>query len=185
MSRFLDDDELQELTPEERDILQRLGTLPREAELPRDLWTGVAARIGADRPARLAPPRRQRRLGRLLIQAAAALLIFAAGFLAGQLRHSESVPGPVVTARRAPLAAAIEVQRTGTEYVTALAALRSQNDPASRAQGREAALSTLYGAAHELTRLSPEDARARQILNTVSTTRSAAREPGPTRIVRF
>lgn len=80
---------------------------------------------------------------------------------------------------------AAEVQRTGTQYVTALASLRKLDDSATRAQGREAAMSVLYGAAHELTRLSPDDTGARQLLQTVSTTRSTARGPGTPRIVPF
>ena len=189
MSRIWDDDELQELTPEERDILQRLGTLPREAQPPRDLWAGVAARLAASPGPQARPlqaPRRRPRLGRLLIQAAAALLLFAGGFLAGQLRSLRPAAQPPSAAQGDPFAVAAEVQRTGTQYVTALASLRKlKDDPATQAQGREAALSVLYGAAHELTRLSPDDAGARQLLETVSTTRSTARGSGATRIVRF
>ena len=180
MSRMWDDDELQELTPEERDILQRLGTLPREAQPPRDLWAGVAARLAASAPGRpLQAPRR--RPWRYLIQAAAALLLFAGGFLAGELRSARQAPQPRLAAQGDPFAMAAEVQRTGTEYVTALASLRRLDDPASQAQGREAALSVLYGAAHELTRLAPDDTEARQLLESVSTTRRS----GATRIVRF
>jgi hypothetical protein len=185
MSRMWDDDELQELTPEERDILQRLGTLPREAQPARDLWAGVAARLAASTPGRpLQATRRRPRPGRYLIQAAAALLLFAGGFLAGELRSARPAPQPRLAAQDSFTMAA-EVQRTGTEYVTALASLRKLDDPASQAQGREAALSVLYGAAHELTRLSPDNAEARQLLEAVSTTRSTARKSGATRIVRF
>jgi len=182
MSRMWDDDDLQELTPKERDILQRLGTLPQEAQPPRDLWAGVAARLAASAPGRpLQAPRRRPRPGRYLIQAAAALLLFAGGFLAGELRGARQAPQPRLAAQGDPFAVAAEVQRTGTQYVTALASLRKLDDPATKAQGREAALSVLYGAAHELTRLAPEDAEARQLLETVSTTRRS----GATRIVRF
>jgi hypothetical protein len=74
------------------------------------------------------------------------------------------------------LAPAVEVQRTGTEYVAALRSLAERpGTPATQAQGREAALSVLYGAAHELVRLSPDDAGVSQILKTVSVTRSGGR----------
>jgi hypothetical protein len=88
-------------------------------------------------------------------------------------RFSASVPSvaaPAVAPGH-PLAAAEEVQRTGSEYVAAVAALRGEARAETRNQGREAALSTVFGAAHELTRMAPEDLTARQILTTASRAR--------------
>ena len=59
--------------------------------------------------------------------------------------------------------------------MAALASLRTAGDGASREQGREVAFSAFYGAAHELTRLAPEDPRAQRILTTVSTSRRITR----------
>jgi hypothetical protein len=166
----MDDDVLDDVskqTPEEQNLLLRLAALPREAEPAHDLWPGIAARLVPEAPAKLpAKPRR-----RFLIQAAAALLLFTGGVLVG--RQWPSPPETPARPARDPLAPAVEVQRTGTEYVAALRTLAErQGNPTAQAQGREAALSALYGAAHELVRLSPNDARVHQILRTVSTTRS-------------
>ena len=171
------DDEALHEDPAEQEILLRLAALPQEAEPPRDLWPGIAARLAPEEPAIVpAPPRRR---GRFLIQAAAAVLLFAAGVAVG--RQWESHPARPV---RDALAPAVEVQRTGTEYVAALRSLAERPDsPATQAQGREAALSVLYGAAHELVRLSPNDTGVNQILKTVSVTRSGGR--AQVRTVRF
>lgn len=167
----MDDDVLDDVskqTPEEQDLLLHLAALPREAEPAHDLWPRISARLAPDAPA--AVPARPRRR-RFLLQAAAALLLFAGGVLVG--RQWQDRPEPPARPARDLLAPAVEVQRTGTEYVAALRTLAErQGNPAAQAQGREAGLSVLYGAAHELVRLSPNDARVHQILRTVSTTRS-------------
>jgi hypothetical protein len=166
------DDDVLDTTPEERDLLLRLAALPREAEPAHDLWpgiwSGIGARLAPDAPTAL-PTRPRRR--RFLLQAAAAVLLFTGGVLVGHQWPSQSEP-PARPARDF-LAPAVDVQRTGTEYVAALRTLAERRgNPAAQAQGREAGLSVLYGAAHELVRLSPNDARVHQILRTVSTTRS-------------
>jgi hypothetical protein len=86
----------------------------------------------------------------------------------------ETPATPSIAQAEGPLAPAVEVQRAGTEYVAALAALRRETRAEVRGQGREAALATLFGAAHELTRLTPEDAATSQVLTSVS----RAREQG-------
>jgi hypothetical protein len=158
---MMDDDVVND-TPEERELLRRLASLPQEAEPERELWPGIAARIAAPAGTTVRPRR-----ARFLAQAAAALLLFASGVAVGRSWHSNDAPP--AWPQRDPLAAAVEVQRTGTEYVAALRSLAERSDsPGIRKQGREAALSTLFGAAHELVRLTPGDARATDILNTVS-----------------
>jgi hypothetical protein len=148
--RFDEDERLEE-------IAARLRELPAEAEPARDLWPGIAARITA----REAPVRRPGR-GRVLLQMAAALAIFAGGVAVGR----GTVEGPE-EARIAgdPLQTAAEVQRTGAQYIAALSSLTSEQGPALE-QGREAALSTLYGAAYELDKLPSEDLS--QVLHAVS-----------------
>jgi anti-sigma factor RsiW len=150
-----------------RELLDGLAHLPREAEPARDLWPEIAARIATDLPL----PRKSGR-GRIFLQAAAALALFAGGVLVGRT----SVDRPEISAglpgRQDPLHAAAEVQRQGSEYIAALASLTAEHgrpgDPALD-QGREAALSTLYGAAYELDKLPSEDLS--QVLNAVSVTR--------------
>jgi hypothetical protein len=171
-----DDDFLND-SPEENDLLLRLAALPRDAEPARDLWPGIAARLAVEPPTAAPETRRRPRL-RLLLQTAAAVLLFTGGVAVGRHwddRGGRPVP-PAVRPVRDSLAPAVEVQRTGTEYVAALRSLAERpGTPATQAQGREAALSVLYGAAHELVRLSPDDAGVSQILKTVSVTRSGGR----------
>jgi hypothetical protein len=176
-----DDDALNE-NPAEQEILLRLAALPQEAEPARDLWPGIAARLAPEAPAAVPARPRPRRL-RFLIQVAAAVLLFAGGVAVG--RQWENLPAASsIRPVRDALAPAVEVQRTGTDYVAALRSLAERPDnPATQAQGREAALSVLYGAAHELVRLSPNDTGVTQILNSVSVTRSGGR--GRIRTVRF
>jgi hypothetical protein len=149
-------------------IAERLGDLPREARPARDLWPEIEARMNA----RPVPVRRR---STILFRLAAALLLFASGVAVGHVwGRSSSVSAdrvPEVRATGYPLAPAAEVQRAGTEYVAALAALRGEPRTEIRVQGREVALSTLLGAAHELSRLEPKDAAASQVLSTVSRVR--------------
>lgn len=154
----------------------RLGSLPREAEPARDLWPGIEARIAGRAVA--PPPRR----ASVLLRLAAALLLFVSGVAVGLVWGRSSATGAPIQASIHPLAAAEEVQRAGTEYVAAVAALREETRSEVRTQGREAALSTFYGAAHELARLSPDDASTSQLLSTAS---RARRGTGPGRTIRF
>ena len=145
------------------DLIARLGNLSREAEPARDLWPGIEARIAG--PAAVSRPRRTA----ILLRLAAAVLIFVIGVAVGRGwdRPERAAPPPV----QHPLAAAAEVQRAGTEYVAAVAALRGEPRAEIRDQGREAALSTLVGAAHEIARMSPENESASQLLSTASRAR--------------
>lgn len=142
-----------------------LGSLPREAEPARDLWPGIEAQVTGQPGSQ--PGRRSLNLLRL----AAALLLFASGVAVGRFSASTSGTAAPAEVPSHPLAAAEEVQRTGSEYVAAVAALRDEARAETRDQGREAALSTVFGAAHELARMAPEDPAARQILTTASRAR--------------
>jgi hypothetical protein len=80
-------------------------------------------------------------------------VIFAAGGLGGFLMADRGPGAEPAAAIDEALALAAEVQRTGTEYVAALAAFAAVVDSLSadaRTQGRDAAIATLFGAASEL-----------------------------------
>jgi hypothetical protein len=174
-----DEDTLND-NPEEQDLLLRLAALPQEAEPAGDLWPGIAARITGNEAPVAGPVRSLRR--RSWIQAAAALLLFTSGVAVGHrwgMEPATTMPQSsqsprTVHPQRDPLAPAVEVQRTGTEYVAALRRLaEGPGSPVARDQGREAALSAFYGAANELVRLDPDNPGVTQILKTVTTTRSS------------
>ena len=149
------------------ELARQLRELPREAEPARDLWPDIAARIAArelPRPQAVPASRRSLR-GRALLRTAAALAIFAGGVWVG--RATVEQPAEIQGASRDPLRTAAEVQRTGAQYIAALSSLASVEGPPLD-QGREAALSTLYGAAYELDKLPSEDLS--QVLSAVSAT---------------
>ena len=164
----------------EEGLAGRLRELPREAEPARDLWPDIAARIAArERPKTKAAPAPRR----ILLRTAAVLAIFAGGVWVGRatVERPVGIPG----ASPDPLRTAAEVQRTGSQYIAALSSLRSVQGPPLD-QGREAALSTLYGAAYELDKLPSEDLS--QVLHAVSVTQRRDRnagEPDETKTVPF
>ena len=176
------------MSEKDRELETRLARAPREAEPARDLWPDLARAIGTTAvgnapETRTTPgPVRQRRLvPRLPLQIAAALALFAGGIIVGQRWGEPSradTPAPVPDG---PLAAATEVQRAGSAYVSALSRLDESAGALERDQGVDAALSTLQGAAYELVRLRPDDPQAGRILYTVSEARGDGE--GPT--VRF
>ena len=173
-------------TDRDRELEARLARAPREAEPARDLWPDVARAIAAE-PAASGEPttsngaRERRLMPRLPLQIAAAFALFVGGILVGQRWGEPSraeTPAPVP---EGPLAAAAEVQRAGSAYVSALSRLDESAGAIEREQGVDAALSTLQGAAWELVRLRPDDPQAGRILYTVSEARADGE--GPT--VRF
>ncbi len=99
---------------------------------------------------------------------AAAILLFASGISVGQVIGARQTTDAVEAALGSPeLRDAMRVQRTGTDYVSALAALAEQTpdgDSAAAAQGVEVALTALWAAANEIVRLAPEDPLAARIL---------------------
>jgi hypothetical protein len=170
------------MSENERDLEARLSRAPSEAEPARDLWPGVARAIGTTdggSEPRTAPARRL--VPRLPLQIAAAIALFVGGVVGGERwgeppRAETPAPSP-----QGPLAAAAEVQRAGSAYVSALSRLDANAGVVERDQGVDAALSTLQGAAYELVRLRPDDPQAGRILYTVSEARGDGE--GPT--VRF
>lgn len=140
-----------------------IDQLPREAAPAHDLWPEIESRLH--------PP--ARRKTSILLRLAAAVLLFTSGLAIGHQWGSAEHPAAIRT--EGPLAPATEVQRAGTEYVAAVAALRQEPRAEVRVQGREAAFATLFGAAHELTRLTPEDDTESEVLSTVSEARGGVR----------
>jgi hypothetical protein len=174
----------------DRELEERLAGAPRDAEPGRDLWPAVARAIdsgSAPDAARTSepwgPPAARRLVPRVPIQIAAALALFAGGILVGQRWGAPAPAAPPAPAPEGPLAAAAEVQRTGTEYVSALSRLGEATGPLERDQGVDAALSALQGAAYELVRLRPDDPQTGRILYTVSEARADGDGTQPT--VRF
>lgn len=124
------------------EIADRLTQLPVDADPVNDLWPGVEARVYAPRPWHGT---------NTFIQLAAASVIFAVGLGTGLAfgftRTTPAAPQPVHA-----MNLAAEVQRTGTQYVTALAAFAAVVDSLSedvRVQGREAAIAAFMAAAEE------------------------------------
>lgn len=92
---------------------------------------------------------------------AASLALFASGVATGQWMGTRNLANTMVAAQQeTAMQTASLVQQTGSAYVMSLIALAqladSTSDPAV-AQGREAALTSLYAAARELALLVPED----------------------------
>lgn len=154
--------------------LPEIARLPREAAPARDLWPEIEARLNQPLPVRRRSPR--------FLRLAAAVLLFASGVAVGHV-WGRSSAGPSATVQaQGPLAPATEVQRAGTEYVAALAALQREPRAEVRGQGREAAFAAMFGAAHELTRLTPEDDTESEVLSLVS---EAHGQGGTRRAVHF
>lgn len=157
----------------EQPLADRLNALPREADPPRDLWPDLRERIEAE-------PRGRSWL-RPALAAAAAVSIFLLGMAVGRAGGPTEVTtgldgrGPVD-----PMAAAAEVQRTGTEYVAAVARLRAtaagSGGPVAE-QARGAALAAVHGAAWELARMSPGDSTVREIVVLAGDRRIAGEGP--------
>jgi hypothetical protein len=132
------------------DLTARLRALPTEIAPQRDLMPGIRERLDQSHV-------RTRRTTRF-VQVAAAAAIFVAGVAIGRT----SIGRDALNARLAPptgaFEAAAEVQRTGTEYVAALArASRMVADEGLRAQARESALASLATAAREVSMLASPD----------------------------
>ena len=123
--------------------LERVAALPETAEVVPEQWEEIRAVI-APGPAR-----------RWWVQAAAAVTLLAGGLAGGFAAGTRHAAAPRSSIDEA-MALAAEVQRTGSEYVAALAAFTAVVDSLSadaRVQGRDAAIATLVGAASELAAL--------------------------------
>jgi hypothetical protein len=178
-----------ELTPAERRAFE---ALPREARLSAELEDRTVAMLQARgilavplRPVSGAP--RHWHPAWLVGALAASLALFATGFATGQY----------LGARAATIAAAVgfggslaertqHVERTGSEYVAALAGLlqeRDTSDMAARGRATQAALDALGAAAQEVARLAPDDPLAGAVLRGLTERRRAMQAPAAQRAV--
>ena len=155
-----------DLSPEEREALR---ALPREVDPPPELEAHTvralraAGLLRSPAPLPLVIPRPL-----WIGAAAAAVALLAGGFTLGawlESRHTTDVVMQVH--QRDDAAAAAMVQRTGSAYVSALAALaavaRTTRSPEVE-QGREVAVNALHAAAGQMVRLMPDDPVAVDIL---------------------
>ncbi len=106
-------------------------------------------------------PRWYRRLPVAAAGLAAAVALFVGGLSVGQWIGTRTVADSMAaTNQQTAMQAAAAVQRAGSAYVLALTALAQVADTAEGsavAQGREAALTSLYAAVRELVLLAPDD----------------------------
>lgn len=101
--------------------------------------------------------------------AAAAAALFAAGFSIGQARGARQTVEVVEALREADAArTAALIQRAGSDYVAALAALAESAGAGDSAPGREVARGVVRTALTELARQEPDDAEVRRALAALS-----------------
>ena len=158
-----------ELTPEER---AALDALPRERTPPRAVEQWLLATLH-DRHI-LRPAGRSMTPLKWIGALAAGVLLFASGMSAGEVLHSraDARAGRLLSLEDSRRLAAA-VQRTGSEYVAAVARLRESIEAGASADqlapGREAALAALEAAARELLSIAPEAGRAADIVTDAET----------------
>ncbi len=156
----------EDLTPEERAALEALPrALEPAPELAERTVRALKERglLRPPAPLRLPVPRPW-----WIVAAAAAVVLFAGGVGLGAWLESRHTTDVVMAIHREDTAtAAALVQRTGSAYVSALAALASMADTARSpelAQGREVAVNALHAAASQMVRLAPDEPLAVGIL---------------------
>jgi anti-sigma factor RsiW len=112
---------------------------------------------------------------RTLARAAVLAAVFAGGLLVGGRLEEPVTPGGSTPAPSNPMSVATEVQRTGSAYAAAVAALadveREPEVAPALDQGREATLAGLYAATLSYANLAPQDAEASRILEAVESAR--------------
>lgn len=151
-------DEHTPLTDAERTAFD---ALPREARPGRLLEERTVAALRKRGLLGVRRPRRFWSAATVAAGLAASIAFFATGLAVGQWMATRTMATSLASANQASaMHVAAAVQRSGSAYVAALAALAQFSDSAgaeSVAQGREAALAALYGAVSELVLLAPED----------------------------
>jgi hypothetical protein len=120
----------------------------------------------------LGQSRASRPLGAWLSAAAAGVVLFAGGLAVGEYHGVRRIAAALEAENQPDVRhAAALVQRTGTEYVTAVAKLAevtaSGKDANDASQGREVAVSALRAAAVELQQVAPDDPLTLRILEVV------------------
>jgi hypothetical protein len=175
-----------ELTPEEK---KGFETLPRD-KMPSAVLEDRVVRSLRDRGVFDAPRGRVIVLNarRLVAVAAAAVLLLAGGFALGQWTGDrQDRSGDIVIPEADDISVAAALQRTGSEYVQALerfAEMPPSDNGEQAAQGREVALTTLYTAAGQVTRLVPREELTRQLIDAMYA-RQPVRTEGDVRVIEF
>jgi hypothetical protein len=176
-----------ELTPQEKKAFE---TLPRD-KMPsaalEDRVVGALQRRGVvEAPRGRVVVLNARRIAAVV---AASVALIAGGFAMGQWAGARQAPSDDIVAPEAnDISIAATLQRTGSEYVQALellAALPVSADGELAVQGREVALTTLYTAADQITRLVPKEELARQLLTAIEAGPSAGAPVEGTQVIEF
>lgn len=111
--------------------------------------------------------------------AAAAIAFFASGYAIGQRSASIAFVESAAESQQAAMEAALQVQRTGSAWIAALASLgelSTDADPEALRQGREAARALLHSAALELADLEPGDPVAARLVWLLSESEPAGQD---------
>ncbi len=163
-------------TPIELTALEKkaMETLPRD-RIPNAAWENRMVDVLRSRGA--FAPRRRRAIElttrRIATVVAASFALLVGGFALGHWVGARQIAGDdQLVPEAGPASAAATVQRAGSEYVMALqrfAELPDSVDGDQAVQGREVALTTLYTAADQVTRLVPKEELARQLLAAIAT----------------
>jgi hypothetical protein len=174
-----------DFTPFEREAME---ALPKERTPSPFLEERV---VKALRTRGVLRPRKRRKIEltttRITVGAAAAIVLLLGGFALGRWTGERPVaPGDTPAIEASQLALAASLQRAGTAYVSALGELAASG-AAPRSdemrQGREVALTTLYTAAGEVSRIVPKDHMAGQLLRALDVAvdpESTAQDDAPT-----
>lgn len=201
MSEYDDTHKDDEKTPDEVELTasekKALETLPRDRMPSADLEDRV---VSALREQGVLAPARGRVIQitarRIAAVVAASVALLAGGFALGQWAGArQATSADVFAPASSDISVAATLQRAGSEYVLALerfAELPDSVDGEQAVQGREVALTTLYTAADQVTRLVPKDELIRQLLVAIDakSTAKAGAENGAsttvgTRVIEF
>jgi hypothetical protein len=153
-----------ELTPDEKKALDAL---------PRDRMPSAALEdrvVDALRNSGLLAQRRVIELtkGRIAAAVAACIVLLISAFALGQWAGARQIAGDdIIVPEAGEISVALTLQQAGSAYVLALqrfAAMPDSINGNQAVQGREVALTTLYTAADQVTRLVPKNELARQLL---------------------
>ncbi|MBU1699819.1 MAG: hypothetical protein KJ970_15700 [Candidatus Eisenbacteria bacterium] len=163
-----------DLTPEEKIAFESLPRERRpsdllEARVVRDLKSRGLLRSGFRGGVTLTPVW-------MAIAAIAVMALIIGSYAMGQWTGSKQTERVMLAMHEHDnLRLAMEVQKSGTAYLSALAQLIHQagdQDSETRNQGREVALTTLYAAAEEMVNLFPDDPVTGNILRAMDGTGS-------------
>jgi hypothetical protein len=174
-SEEFDPQERVELTTEERNALDALplesdpGQLLEERTVRALREQGLLATPGVGGTTTVPAgtlPRQHRPWWSSAAAIAAGIALFAGGMSIGQVMGSRQTAEAFQTVfEEGDVRLASQVQRTGSEYVAALAALTAADGVAADSgQAVEVALTALWAAANEIVRLAPDDPLAARIL---------------------